>query len=258
MIVLDNATETAMLDHARAAFPHEACGLLLPDGYLACTNIAEDTTKDFAIADEVYAANSTRLLAVFHSHPGGMVDYNGRSIYRHGAKYPTYSDMSHQEASDVPWLVAAMHMRTVIEYFQFGAGFYDIPDYHGRRFRPGVTDCYALVRDYYHKELQIELPYWPRDDMWWKKGQNVITEGILAMGFFEIGVKEVLVHDCATGKIEGTVPNHCGVIIQDGQLLHHMSGHLSLSEPAARWMRQEPKFYRHPEVQRRLDAGEIK
>lgn len=72
------------LTHARAESPRESCGLLVRRGrrrlYLACRNIAPEPTETFIIEPEDWADAedaSDEILAVIHSHPGGVPEPSG-------------------------------------------------------------------------------------------------------------------------------------------------------------------------------------
>ena len=76
-----------MRDHAGAAWPHEACGLLLRPGpdpagrrlaAVSCRNVAEDPARAYTIDPEAFLHIEHRarrsggtVVGVWHSHPHG-------------------------------------------------------------------------------------------------------------------------------------------------------------------------------------------
>lgn len=73
-----------LLSAAKAAFPHEACGLLLGSGChielaLPCLNVAPDPARHFEIDPAALIAayraareSGPQVLGYFHSHPNGL------------------------------------------------------------------------------------------------------------------------------------------------------------------------------------------
>src|SRR5690606_26844065 len=51
----------------------------------------------------------------------------------------------------------------------------------GRSFHHGQLDCYTLIRDFYSRELNIEIPDFERPDNWW----DVPEHGELYLDNFE-------------------------------------------------------------------------
>jgi len=99
----------------------------------------------------------------------------------------------------------------------------------GRDFVYGIVDCYTLVQDYYFRELNIKLPdiKRPRND-WWKRGEDFYTENFKKAGF-EVVAK--LEKNCVLLiQVYADVPNHSGIYLGDGKILHHMEGRCSCEE----------------------------
>jgi len=56
----------------------------------------------------------------------------------------------------------------------------------GREWSHGVLDCYALVRDWFRAERGVELPNFVRFDDWWKRGENLYLEKLIAWQTLQI------------------------------------------------------------------------
>jgi cell wall-associated NlpC family hydrolase len=116
----------------------------------------------------------------------------------------------------------------------------------GRSFRHGVTDCYALLRDYYALERGIELPEFPRRSQWWDLGGDMLAENFEQVGFRQLhGPDQLAPGDALLGRIGGGVVNHCGIYIGQGLILHHLTNRLSRREPLEPWKRYISHYLRY-------------
>lgn len=202
--------------HALADYPRECCGLIIANGdkqkYIRCRNVAEDG-QDFQLPAEDYAAaeDQGQVLAVVHSH----IDRDAT---------PTEADLVSCEATGLPWHIvavgrdAAMLEPEVIGWHSFEPTGYVAP-LAGRTFHHGRLDCYTLIRDFYSRELGIEIPDFDRPDDWWSKPEygELYLDNFESAGF-------VQVHD---GPRYGDVilmqyrsdrTNHGGVYLGDEEL----------------------------------------
>lgn len=100
----------------------------------------------------------------------------------------------------------------------------------GRMFHHGVLDCYTLVRDWYKRELAVELPDFDRSDEWWNDG----TSSLYLDNFEKAGCVRTDGSELQRGDIlliqirsKNNTPNHAAVYIGDGKILHHPYGRLS-------------------------------
>jgi proteasome lid subunit RPN8/RPN11 len=104
---LPAAVRAAMIDHARAEYPNESCGLLggNPDGiatqFVPCRNTdASPTSYTLDPQDQISAINrfedeGWELLAIFHSHP-------------HTAAYPSPTDQRLAFYPDSLYVIASL------------------------------------------------------------------------------------------------------------------------------------------------------
>lgn len=81
----------------------------------------------------------------------------------------------------------------------------------GREYSHGIQDCYTIVKDYYNRELSIDLPDFTRDDRWWENASNasLYEENFKAAGFISVPKEDIKLHDvliCYWG--DTALPNH--------------------------------------------------
>jgi cell wall-associated NlpC family hydrolase len=110
------------------------------------------------------------------------------------------------------------------------------PDLYGRQFRHGVTDCYGLVRDYYRVTYGILIKNYPRDDEWWNHGGNLLLDYFADAGFYRIDAVDKP-GDVVLAEVLSKVPNHCGVHVGNGELLHHLTDRPSRIDQLGHWMK---------------------
>lgn len=239
----------AIKAHAIAAFPNEACGLVVGKRYVACRNVHPKPKTDFEIDPAEYlAAQATGpVLAVVHSHPDGP-------------DHPTFEDMQYQIASGVAWGIVLTNGDQVRDPFWWG-GTAPIPPLIGRDFRHGVTDCYSSIRDpmrmpraEVERQLGVKgwpfdrilLPEFPRDADWWTKGEDLYRAGFRKAGYEQIDESEARMGDVFLGRIRHGMPTHHGGILLDrGLVLHHKQNRLSAREPLGPWRSKVTHWLRY-------------
>lgn len=222
-------TLEAVEAHAVAEYPREACGLIVVvkgrERYWPCRNLSATPGEHFRLDPDDYAAaeEAGEITAIAHSHPDA-------------SPQPSEADRVGCEASGLPWLVVAVHGGVVAGRAQIEPCGYQAP-LVGRAWAHGVLDCWALCRDWYAQEWGVSLPSPVRVDGWWNDGHtDLYAEPALeAVGFRTIGRGgDLHLPDIQSGDLilmqirsRNGVPNHAGVYLGDGLVLHHVHGRLS-------------------------------
>lgn len=266
-------------EHAKAAYPEEACGLILTTGEFApLTNVAQDKRREFAARPEDVLPFAGRIAAKVHSH---ICDPYS----------PTAADMAAQMQDDVPWGIVvvgpaggfgeeAIYRTSIaqellagritledelvekakaeivaLEPFFWGDQLPRAP-FEGRRFIHGVHDCYSLIRDWYLVERNVRLPDFPRDEGWWRAGKDLYRENFRAAGFqavdqdapgFKPAVGDVLLYQIdSDGQQRPYPPHHGGIYIGNGRVLHHLAGCASNKLGVHRWWKNVSLVLRRP------------
>ena len=237
-LVLDVSQINQIKSEAIFDYPNEAVWLLTSSGVFRVSNVAENKNCEFEVDRKTYLeAIKHGLKAVIHSH----TDIGA---------YPSHTDMKSQLAMGLPWGIISTNGHICSDIQWLGAD--EKAPLIGRKFVHGITDCYALIKDYYKLKLCIELPEYPRSWEWWLQGDNLYLNNFSHAGFVKIDKREATVGDMWVAQIRSKVPNHAGVLDEDGLLLHHPANSkpidttaLSRREPASRWTPYIVAWYRH-------------
>lgn len=227
---LTKQTAAAILAHAAAARPQEACGLIVQAGrkqaYRPCTNAAGQPEVSFEIgADDWLAAEAEGgVLAVVHSHPQGEPFLSG-------------ADRQMQTVHGLPWVLCVSGRLKV---------FYPVPHLRGRVFEYGRADCYSLITDAYHL-AGIQLPEVRRGDIDADAEAGLFERLAPGAGFVKVwGMHpgDVLITS------HGGHAGHAALYLGRGEMLHHAYGQLSRREPyGSFWQRHTHSIWRHREWQ---------
>lgn len=237
-----------MRKHARAEYPREAVGLVVGGEYVRLKNTHANPEKFFDTDPEEVAQYSKtgKLEAMIHSHPKGP-------------QWPSRADMAAQIAWGIPFGIVACSDQAADKPFFWGDGV-AIPDFIGRPFRHGVTDCYSLIRDWWRVHKKFTLPEIPRDWLWWERGADMYTTALQPAGFVALeDGQELKAGDGFLSSVgsETNIFNHAGIFIGNGSILHHVSKNglgYDAGSPSRRtvleaWTRTYPaKWFRHQSI----------
>ena len=239
----------SILAHAEQCFPLESCGVIMNDTYIACRNIAEnDQQFEIHHKDLAKAEDSGEIQAYVHSHPNASAQ-------------ASELDLHQIELHEKPWVICALPDIEFQIHQPFG---YKAP-LVGRDFYHGWQDCYALIRDFYSRELGIHLMNFERDDRWWesKDHASLYLDNYENAGFYEVNEPQygdMLI--CKVGRTEH--PNHAVVWLGDNGalkseqteacigstlILHHLYERKSVREIfGQQWSERVVKIVRHRDV----------
>lgn len=212
MIVTDKLLDT-IKEHVNSSPKREICGLIVShkrkNMYIPCTNVSQGE-NEFIIDAAEYAdiSDKYKVLAVVHSHVG--INPN-----------PSQADLIAIERNKLPFLIVNYPLNTWTWTEPTGY----VAPYIGRPFVHAVTDCYALLVDYYKRELKLDIKDYARQNEWWIKGDNLYLENYEDAGF--VKVDDLQKNDIILMQVASPVPNHCAIYLGDNIILHHVMGRVS-------------------------------
>ena len=170
-------------------------------------------------------------------------------------------DLIQIELHQKPWVICAY---PEVEFQVYAPNGYRAP-LVGRNYHHGWQDCFALIRDYYQRELGIAIPDFERIDRWWEDPAHasLYLDNFSKAGFYEVdSIQRGDVLICRVGRTEH--PNHAVVYLaNDAELqseqtepcigsaliLHHPYQRKSVREVyGAQWQERVVKIVRHRDV----------
>ena len=215
-MTLSETVKNQALEHAKAEFPAESCGLVAVikgrRRYFPCRNLAETPDEHFVLDPLQYAEveDQGEIVAVVHSHPKTN-------------PAPSQADRVACEKSALPWHI--VNPQTEQWGYCEPEGF-EMP-YVGREFVFGIVDCYSLCRDWYKREMGLDLKDYDRRDQFWLRGESLYMDNFANEGFHRILIDELQYGDAILMQLESPLPNHAAIYLGDLLILHHVQKRLS-------------------------------
>lgn len=184
----------------------ESCGLILNDTVVfPCRNAALNKKNNFQINEKDYLKASLRgqITACYHTHIGEIKEFSMR-------------DRITSVSLKIPMILYHVPSDT----------FYSIKNdnlsYLSHPFEYEKNDCYTLVRDYYQKELNINLPKIINYNDFFAHFEDNIKETYEKYGFKKVGMEEIRKHDILLFNFYRTItPPHFAIYLGNGYILHH-------------------------------------
>lgn len=224
-MLLNNNIKEKIRNHALSKPKEEVCGFIcfnkisLEKEIFCCNNSNGSRNNAFTInpLDYVRASRSGEILAVYHSHVNDNLNFS-------------LSDKINSNSHEVPFILYNVRQNIFNEYFPNDYEF----SYIGREFEYGKFDCFSLVKDYYKKELGINIidNYTNRNDNWYEKKSNSFLEGWKNDNSDFNIVEKPKKHDVLFLKYFKTAvfPHHMGIYLGEDMFLHHPRNKYSLIE----------------------------
>lgn len=103
----------------------------------------------------------------------------------------------------------------------------------GRQWEYGVSDCFSLVRDWFHLQ-GIELPEFARpEDL--EICESIFLQQAEAIGFKEVELDRRNPGDILIMRLHTRTPMHAAILLPNQQILHQRQNSLSAVEPLRRY-----------------------
>lgn len=199
--------------HAAECYPAESVGLVVQTGrkakYVRVKNIHPNPLQHFQIAaaDMECARQYGDIIRIIHSHP----DCAGAVI--------SDADEATMNEIEIPFGILNYPFTEYNEFHPFATPLI------GRPFVLGSQDCYGLIMDW-HKQFDIHLTDFRLPYAWWESDDvNLYVDNFRDVGF-EL-VDEWTPGDMVVMTIQASKPNHAGILLPNGDMLHHLYGQLS-------------------------------
>lgn len=242
---LDRSAIQAIQDHAIRDFPNESCGFIVNGEYFPVKNVADDPKRTFKIDGRTQLAMRKKgvIQAIIHSHP-----YELGLRYKWPQEWPSGVDIKNRTNDySIAWGILATEGEGCSELVWMDDN--NRPPLEGRQWKHGITDCYALIRDYFHEKHNIFLNDYPRDMDWWEGSEELYMDNFAKEGFSEVNPKQIKVGDVALMRCGSRQVNHAGVVVGLDHLLHHRYHKLSGVDGLSKWHKNIVKYIRHKDLE---------
>jgi len=109
--------------------------------------------------------------------------------------------------------------------------YFENTEYVGRPYLYGLFDCFTLVKDWFSREKNVNLPWnLDRPFKWWDTEASIYLKEYTKVGFRD--TTELNPGSGFFSKMGGsTVANHAGIYLGNNTILHHPAGRFSCIEP---------------------------
>jgi cell wall-associated NlpC family hydrolase len=121
----------------------------------------------------------------------------------------------------------------------------------GLQFDYKNRNCIHLVRDFYADNYGIHFPNFACPKEFWKNDLDLYMARYKKCGFqiLDCHPSEYRPGDVILCAVEAPLGNHVGVIVDNGQVLHHLWNRMSTVEPYRLLLRNTTvAMFRHPQV----------
>lgn len=228
-------------------YPEEACGLVYADSkgkphFVECKNKSLEPKHNFLIEPEEYLKVSElgEVVACWHTHC-------------ETAPIGSKADKQACKNTQVPWFIGSVYKKD--GHFTFdGLTLVEVDnDFEmplvGRPYVFGVFDCFSLMRDYYHRELHIDLPELPRyERIWTSEPDYMARVAQEKFGFVRIPIDEQpKIGDLYFIQTGVTGADHIGIYLGDDRILHQTRNRLSRKDiyGGSYWQEHTLSHWRH-------------
>lgn len=231
--------ESEIINHAGTKPDEEVCGFILLNKDLTVSvepaiNEHPNPKEHFTISPLKFLKHNIdkRIIGIYHSHPKTN-------------EKPSKPDIAMSEEMGIPYLIYSLITKKFYLYYPKS---YNTNMLTGRPYIKGFFECTCMFKDYFKKELNINISKWNKN--YWLPEEddkaNKLLLKILNKNLIKIEDKKLNKHDVIVFEIKKGKRFHVGIYIGDDNFMHQASGTLSRRELLdERWQSKIKEVYRH-------------
>lgn len=222
--------------HILSCYPNEGGGVVdKKNKFHPLENLAENKKSAF----EPAPVDFSDVRCVLHSHT-----YNPLETQFDDNRVPSIQDMKGQIDTDVEWAIVVCEGENVTPPFFWGD--YDHrPPLMEREFIHSVQDCLCFMQDWQYKNSGLKLPMFPRKPDWFTSGEDHMMDQYKGWGFNKVADGDRKKGDVIFYRIQSSVVNHIGVVLDENTVAHHLYGRFPKVEPFTVWHKYIYQIIRH-------------
>ena len=236
--MLSYINKSIIREHALLESPNECCGLVISDDsgkdqIFKCKNLSETPEETFSICTEDYvrASQLGKIIATYHSH------VNGKDAF---SEFDKFNSENHK----LTYHLYCIQKNSFLEYNPNQ----EFNSYVGRKFKIKDSDCFTLMRDFYNKELSININDYYRNDNWKQEDKYIFENNYKSEGFSKVE-GEYKKYDCHLFKFRGSAAEHIAVNLGNNLILHQpLNGFSRIEELTAKHKKFIHFTIRHKDI----------
>lgn len=203
--------------HALMHPSEEVCGVLyeIPDGIavMHLPNISSEKQHSFLISPYDYLQiekSGRKIIAVYHSHVNNNC-------------FSEEFDIKASKSHNLPYILYCIRTNSFKICYPADKIESRYHKYLGRKFSLGTNDCFTLIKDFYDKELGINILHTSYNNLWYHENPNRIQEEGIKQGFqFLSPETKKQLHDILLFQDKSYLyPRHFGIYLGNNKFLHH-------------------------------------
>lgn len=225
--------------HAQEDQEKEVCGFvvlsndLIPSIYRT-KNVSSDPVNFFSISPAEFLNKKikNKIIAIYHSH----ID---------SGPEPSEQDIITSEEIGLPYLIYSLKNK---DFFLYYPESFDAQQIYGRPYIKGLYECTCILKDFYKKELNINIAKWnknywlPEED---KKANNLLID-ILNKQTIKVNNSEIQQNDIIVFELKKNKRFHVGIYLGNDFFVHQPIQGLSNKQILdERWQSKIKHVYRH-------------
>lgn len=234
--------EAEIISHAKSNPEEEVCGFILLNNDLTVSiekakNESLTPKSSFTISPSRFINYSInkKVLGLYHSHPKS-------------SEKPSSQDISMSEEMGLPYLIYSLISEDFYLYYPESYSPWPLT---GRPYITGFFECTCILKDYFDKNLGINITKWNKNYWLPKKYQkaNSLLDEILNKNLKKVKNKKIKKHDVIVFQFKENKKFHVGVYCGNDNFIHQVSGSLSREQLLdSRWQSKIKEVYRHPSL----------
>lgn len=122
----------------------------------------------------------------------------------------------------------------------------------GRKYVNGKQDCYGLMMGYYQDVHKITLRNFARPDCFWHHKDFDLINDMVAQDNWKLmglNIRNLQIGDGLFFGVQSAIPNHLGMYVGNGLMLHHLYGRFSSVENLGpSWTNRLLMIIRHRDI----------
>ena len=228
--------------HATRFPGEEVCGLVILENDFSVRveqmkNESDNKKENFFISPSKYLYHkiNNRILGIYHSHP-------------RSSETPSSSDKKMSEELGIPYLIYSLKTD---KFFLYYPESYEPEKLTSRPYVKSFHECVCIWKDYYMKELGINITKWNKNYWLPEKDEkaNDLLMKVLDKNTTEVEKEKIKKNDILVFEIKKGKRFHVGVSVGNGDFIHQPIDSLSRIDMLdERWQNKIKHVFRHPSL----------